>query len=216
MASFLNTTCPVISDLTYVKTPNGENIIIGKQPEGKNRVLVVEFWATWCPPCRDSIPHLSDLQRQYKDKEVYFIGVTDEEDEVKVKKFVTAQGSKMEYHVAIDSNHSANAGLFRPSGSRGIPTSFIVNHQNKVIYVGHPMEPAFASKLAEAAAQASPRHTPKALPLITETYEELMKKSVKELKAILEDRKIDYKGCTEKGDLAKLIEDRCKTVTYYK
>src|SRR6188474_3333423 len=49
------------------------------------KVLVVEFWATWCGPCRTSIPHLTEMQKKFKD--VVFIGVSDE-DAATVKKFV--------------------------------------------------------------------------------------------------------------------------------
>jgi thiol-disulfide isomerase/thioredoxin len=42
----------------------------------KDRTYVVEFWATWCGPCRTSIPHLTQLQKNYKDKGVQFIGVS--------------------------------------------------------------------------------------------------------------------------------------------
>ena len=45
--------------------------------DGKN-IYVVEFWATWCGPCRTSIPHLTELQKKFKDKGVVFVGVSDE------------------------------------------------------------------------------------------------------------------------------------------
>src|SRR5262245_61215466 len=49
-------------------------------PSGK--VVILEFWATWCAPCVGSIPHLNDLAEQFKDKPVQFIAVTDEREEV--------------------------------------------------------------------------------------------------------------------------------------
>ena len=42
------------------------------------QVTVIEFWATWCPPCRASIPHINELYKQFKDKNVAFVGVSDE------------------------------------------------------------------------------------------------------------------------------------------
>lgn len=47
----------------------------------KDDVTVVEFWATWCGPCRAGMPHISELQREYGDK-VRFIGVTKEDEDV--------------------------------------------------------------------------------------------------------------------------------------
>lgn len=54
------------------------------------------------------------------------------------------------------------------------------------------------------------------LPLITESYEELMAKSVKELKTILSERGISMVGAAEKSDLARLVVEKASTVTYYK
>src|ERR1700722_11724957 len=70
----------------------------------KGKVYVVEFWATWCPPCKTSIPHLTELQK--KNKNVTFIGVSVFERDAAaaaVKPFVKEMGDKMDYLVAIDS-----------------------------------------------------------------------------------------------------------------
>ena len=40
-----------------------------------DKIVVVEFWATWCPPCRQSIPHLKELSENYKDKNVVFVSL---------------------------------------------------------------------------------------------------------------------------------------------
>ena len=52
-----------------------------------DKVYVIEFWATWCGPCKTSMPHLSELQQMYKDKGVTIIGVSDE-TEKKVADFI--------------------------------------------------------------------------------------------------------------------------------
>jgi hypothetical protein len=54
-----------------------------------------------------------------------------------------------------------------------------------------------------------------ALPLITASREDLVKSSVKELKGILDARKISFAGVTEKSELVELIDTHCRTVTYY-
>ncbi|MFQ5807755.1 MAG: redoxin family protein [Phycisphaerae bacterium] len=112
--------------------------------DGKN-VYVVEFWATWCGPCRAAIPHLTEMQKKYKDKNVRFIGVsTDSETTVdKVKPFVKEMGDKMNYTVAIDNDGATSKAYMDAFGIRGIPHAFIVNQKSEIIWHDHPMASTF-------------------------------------------------------------------------
>lgn len=107
-----------------------------------NKVYVVEFWATWCPPCRKSIPHLSELQSKFKDKGVTIIGVSSSERRglPDVEPFVTKQGDKMAYTVAWDDNGKTNKAYMDASGQEGIPTAFIVDQSHRIAWIGHPMD----------------------------------------------------------------------------
>ena len=67
----------------------------------KGTTYIIDFWATWCGPCRKSIPHLTALKKLYSDTELRIIAVTKEEPEV-VKPFVRKQGRRMGYTVALD------------------------------------------------------------------------------------------------------------------
>ena len=121
-----------------------------------NKVYVVEFWATWCPPCRESIPHLTKLQKEYKDKSVTIIGVAGDErpgSDVlgNLKKFVRDKGDQMAYTVAYDSDGSMNKFWMGPAGQNGIPCAFIVGKDGKLAYIGHPMDPGFETALKKAA-----------------------------------------------------------------
>lgn len=120
-----------LDGLTFIK---GEPVSI---EDGK--IYVVEFWATWCPPCRTSIPHLTELQNKLKDKGVTVIGISNEDDTEKVKDFVAEQGEKMGYTVALDPDKKVNNGYMNAFGQGGIPTAFIVDTAGKVVWVGHPM-----------------------------------------------------------------------------
>ena len=100
------------------------------------QMVVVEFWATWCPPCRTSIPHLTEMQKKFKD--VIFIGVTDEASDV-VKKFVTKMGDKMDYVVAIDDERKTSDGYMKEFDINGIPHAFIVDKEDRIVWQGHPM-----------------------------------------------------------------------------
>jgi len=121
----------VLEGLTFVK---GEAVTLEA-----GKVFVVEFWASWCPPCKVSIPHLTKIQKQFKDQGVTVIGVSNESVEV-VKGFVAKQAGAMGYTVAADTGGKASAGYMKAFGQNGIPTAFIVDGSGKVAWVGHPMD----------------------------------------------------------------------------
>jgi thiol-disulfide isomerase/thioredoxin len=104
-------------------------------------VYVVEFWATWCRPCLTSIPHLSELQKEYKDKKVTFVGVSvdDERTMGQVKPFVKNMGDKMDYTIAIDKDGATARAYMGAFGVRGIPYAFVVDQMGRIIWHAHPM-----------------------------------------------------------------------------
>jgi thiol-disulfide isomerase/thioredoxin len=108
----------------------------------KGKTYVVEFWATWCGPCIASMPHLSTLQRQYKDKGVTFIGVTSKDpnnDLAAVEAMVKAKGLGMDYTVAWDNERKTSEAYMKAAGQNGIPCSFVVDGTGKIVYIGNPI-----------------------------------------------------------------------------
>lgn len=109
-----------------------------------NHVYIVEFWATWCGPCRASIPHLNELYQKFKDKGVIAIGqdVWDQDDGVAA--FVKKMGDQMTYRVALDDKSQETNGFMavnwmRAAEQNGIPTAFVINKQGRIAWIGHPM-----------------------------------------------------------------------------
>ena len=100
------------------------------------QIVVVEFWATWCPPCRASIPHLTEMQKKFKD--IAFVGVSDE-DVSTVKKFVAKMGDKMDYTVAVDKDKKTGEAYMGAFGIDSIPHAFIVDKAGRIVWQGHPM-----------------------------------------------------------------------------
>lgn len=119
------------------------------------QVTIVEFWATWCPPCKKSIPHLTSLQKKYGDKlAIVGVSIWEEIDPIeegkgtylqRVKDFVAEWGDKMEYRVAYDGdeNRATNGEMARTymkAASRaGIPSAFIIDQEGRVAWIGHPL-----------------------------------------------------------------------------
>jgi thiol-disulfide isomerase/thioredoxin len=101
-------------------------------------VVVVEFWATWCGPCLQSIPHLTEMQKHFKSKGVVFVGISDE-DQATVATFVKKMGDKMDYVVAVDNQKKTGEGYMKAFDIRGIPHAFVVGKEGSVLWQGHPM-----------------------------------------------------------------------------
>ncbi|MEK0447968.1 MAG: Cytochrome c biosis protein CycY [Verrucomicrobiota bacterium] len=103
------------------------------KPDIKGKAAIVEFWATWCPPCRKSIPHLNEINKKFKDKGLVIIGVSNEKEDVVTKFRAT---TPMEYTVALDEKRE----LGKTFGITGIPHAFIVGKDGKIAWQGHPMQ----------------------------------------------------------------------------
>ena len=109
------------------------------------KAYVVEFWATWCGPCRASIPHLNETYLKFKDKGLVVIGQDCwEDDESKVGPFIKTMGEKMTYRVALDDKNGSEKGKMADTwmtaaGQNGIPTAFLVDTTGHIAWIGHPM-----------------------------------------------------------------------------
>jgi len=108
-------------------------------------VYIVEFWATWCGPCRASIPHLNELYQKFKDRGLIAIGQDVwEQNDSGVEPFVKKMGDKMTYRVALDDKSQEKDGWMavnwmKAAEQNGIPTAFIVDQQGRIAWIGHPM-----------------------------------------------------------------------------
>jgi thiol-disulfide isomerase/thioredoxin len=104
---------------------------LSAKPEMAGKPVLLEFWATWCPPCRKSIPHLNELEGKYKDKGLVIVGVSDE-DAAAVKEF--QKGTPMNYPNGLSKD------LVQKYGVNGIPHAFLIGKDGKLLWRGHPMQ----------------------------------------------------------------------------
>lgn len=117
-------------DFTLAKM-DGESFTLSDH-EGK--VVVLNIWATWCPPCRKEIPDFIEIQKEMRDDGVLFVGVSvDKEGWQVVRPFAKEYG--INYPLVVDD------GTIRQKYGpfRGIPTTFIINKKGKVEYVAPGM-----------------------------------------------------------------------------
>lgn len=101
-----------------------------KEPDRKGKFVLIDFWATWCPPCRKAIPELNTLHKKFGGKLVV-IGLSDE-PEAKVKGMTTPQ---IDYAVAIDTKARSKTAV----GVSGIPHVLLLDPQGIVKWEGFPL-----------------------------------------------------------------------------
>ncbi len=122
------------------------------------RAYVVEFWSTWCGPCKAAMPHLTELQKRYQEK-VTFISVNIWEEKEytaatlkKVEQFVKQNDAKMGYTVAFDgAARGADNAYMQAADLPGIPAAMIVTGDGRIGYIGHPLDEGFEETLKQLA-----------------------------------------------------------------
>lgn len=108
-------------------------------------VYVIENWATWCAPCVEAIPHVTEIQKKYADQGLIVIGQNMwETDAAAVKPFVNKMSDKMDYRVVMDEPSGQDGYMAKTwmaaAGRNGIPCAFIVDQQGRIAWIGHPMQ----------------------------------------------------------------------------
>ena len=94
--------------------------------EQRGKVVVLNFWATWCPPCRKEMPDLERLYREFKDQGLVILAISDE-DAGKVRPFIAEQ--KVTYPILLDPGRKVNE-LFQ---IEGIPKTFVYDRNGKLV-----------------------------------------------------------------------------------
>jgi thiol-disulfide isomerase/thioredoxin len=103
---------------------DGKPVILA---DTKGKVVLVNFWATWCPPCREEIPELLELKREFKDR-LEIVGISEDDDPpVEVLKFARKQG--MTYPIVMATGELIDA----YGGVPALPTSFLIDTQGRVV-----------------------------------------------------------------------------------
>ena len=110
----------------------------GPAKSERGTIRVVEFWATWCGPCKQTIPILTQIQSKFANKNVQVIGISSEEDLNVVRAFVNQQGNTMNYTVGLDPEWRTSAPFSGIWQVNSIPHAYLVSHDNRILWHGHP------------------------------------------------------------------------------
>ena len=103
----------------------------------RGRVVLLDFWASWCKPCRDEAPALAEAYREYQGQGVEFVGVNLWDDADDAQRFLREQGH--EYPNGID----AEGKIAISYGVRGIPEKFFIDRDGLIVRkFSGPMNPA--------------------------------------------------------------------------
>ncbi|MFN0056934.1 MAG: redoxin domain-containing protein [Planctomycetota bacterium] len=113
--------------------PDFEASFLGSETKSlgelRGRVILLDFWRTWCNPCHAEVPHLNELAYKYKDQGLVVIGVTNE-DEVLVRQSIAKTERK--FQIARVSGAKADAAY----GVTGFPAAFLIDPAGKIVWSG--------------------------------------------------------------------------------
>jgi peroxiredoxin len=117
----------------------------------RGKVVILDFWATWCAPCREEIPGFIDLQDRYRDRGLEIVGVSVDQGGISVVAPFARQ-MRINYTMLVDGMGVAN--LF--GGIQGIPTTFVLDRQGRIVkrFTGLVEHSVFEGLIKELLAEA--------------------------------------------------------------
>ncbi len=112
----------------------------------RGSAVFINFWATWCPPCRAEMPEIEAVHQKYKDKGVVVIGVDIMESESTVRRFIQQGGYTWTFAMDTSGEVSAQYNI------NAIPTSYFIDREGiiRAVNIGAMTKRAMEDKLAEA------------------------------------------------------------------
>ena len=137
--SALGVACPAAQEKNYGKRPDWSVQVGDKKVSAADfdkKVVIVDFWATWCPPCRKEIPGFIQLQKTYGEKGLAIVGFSLDRDEKTHDDWVKANGMNyLSIFASNDAGRKIMADFEALIGAiEGIPTTVVLNREGQIVY----------------------------------------------------------------------------------
>ena len=116
-----------------IKLPNGKTVSASDYDQ---KVVIVDFWATWCPPCRQEVPGFIELQKKYADKGLAIVGFSFDNDPSEHDEWIKKQGMN---YLSIFANTDAGRAVAEQFGKQvgdieGLPTTLVIDRKGTIVY----------------------------------------------------------------------------------
>ncbi len=132
-----------------MQTFDGQSITLS---ELRGQVVVINFWASWCPPCREEAPYLEATWRKYKDQGVVFIGVDYVDTEPEARAYIA------EFDITYPNGPDLQTRISQAYNIQGVPETFFVAKDGTLrgVHIGPLVPPQLEQKIDELLAEPSP------------------------------------------------------------
>lgn len=108
----------------------------------KGKIVVLDFWATWCAPCIEAFPKITELHNKYSSQGVVFMGITNDPKE-KLENFLNVQ------NIPFWMGHDTDGSTFKDYGVTWIPNYVVINRKGNVVYNGNFFDEDFLQEVLE-------------------------------------------------------------------
>ncbi len=98
--------------------------------ENRGKVVLVNFWATWCPPCLKELPSMQDLWKKYRNRDFVMVGVNVGEDDEEVFRFTGSFDTELDFPLLLDQDLK----VVKTWPVFGLPTTFVIDKRGRIVY----------------------------------------------------------------------------------